>query len=463
MHIWLGVCCMKKEVNMLSGSITKGLLVIGIPVMIMNVVQALFNIIDMTALKTFDTGDGMAVGAVGVCSMLISAITGLVIGVATGANVIVARNIGKRDPAGIDRAIGAAMALALVLSGALVVIGVGGAELFLRLANCPDKLLEQATLYFRMYFAGTPLLMLYNFCAAIMRANGDSRRPMLYLSIGGAVKVSLSFLFVGYFHMGVMGVALSTIVSWSVSLVLALLTLLRSQTAVKLRIRKVHFYKQESLQILKVGIPAGVQQVLYSIANVVISATVNSFGPEATTGISIANNYDNLIYQIVTATSYAVLPYVSQNVGAGNIKRAVQSVGKGILLTCCMGAPIGGLFSFFAPQLASIMSNDPVVIEYACQKIVLVSATYFVCGIQHIFGDALRGMGKPSAATVVTLLYSCVLRFGWVAWIFPLCPNLTFLYLVWPVGWVLSIINLGVILIPTVKKLKQKHNTPVES
>jgi O-antigen/teichoic acid export membrane protein len=216
----------------------------------------------------------------------------------------------------------------LTLSAALVVIGVGGAEFFLRLTNCPEELLGQATLYFRMYFAGTPLLMLYNFCAAIMRANGDSRRPMIYLTTGGAIKVALCFLFVGYFRMGVMGVALSTIISWSTSLILALWTLLHSKSAVKICIKNIGFYKEETKQILQVGIPAGLQQVLYSIANVVISATVNSFGPAATTGMSIANNYDGLTYLFCTAASYAVMPYVSQNVGAGNIKRAVSSVGK---------------------------------------------------------------------------------------------------------------------------------------
>ena len=205
------------------------------------------------------------------------------------------------------------------------------------------------------------------------------------------------------------------------------------------------------------GIPAGLQQVLYSVANVVISATVNSFGPAATTGMSIANNYDGLTYQFCTAASYAVMPYVSQNVGAGNIKRAVSSVGKGILITICFGLPIGGLFAIFSGPLASIMSNDPVAIGYAQEKMILVSSTYFVCGIYHIFGDALRGMGKPMAATITTLLFMCLLRFVWVAWIFPLCPNLIFLYLVWPVGWVLSIITLGTIMIFAVKKLKQKH------
>jgi Na+-driven multidrug efflux pump len=180
-------------------------------------------------------------------------------------------------------------------------------------------------------------------------------------------------------------------------------------------------------------------------------------GPAATTGMSIANNYDGITYQFCTATSYAVMPYVSQNVGAGNVKRAVQAVGKGILLTVLIGTPVGALFAIFSGPLSSIMSSDPAVIAYSQEKMILISSLYFICGIYSVLGDALRGLGRPTAATVSTLLFMCVLRFVWVYFIYPLCPSLTFLYLVWPVGWVLSIIFLLSIMIPTVKKLKAKH------
>ena len=200
--------------------------------------------------------------------------------------------------------------------------------------------------------------------------------------------------------------------------------------------------------------PAGLQSCLYSVANVIISATVNSFGPEATTGISIANNYDGILYQICHATSLAVMPYVSQNVGAGNVTRAISSVKKGILITVCLGATFGALSACFAVPLSSVMSSDPVVIAYSQQKMIIISSTYFICGINDIFGAALRGMGKPMVATVSTLVYMCLFRFVWVYLIFPLLPNLTFLYLVWPIGWVLSIITLLFVFVPTAKKLK---------
>lgn len=442
----------RKNVDMLSGSITKSLLAISIPVMVMNVVQSLFNIIDMTILKTYD-GNGMAVGAVGVCGSLISLITGLVIGISAGANVVVAKHIGRKDQNCIDRAVGTAMAFSVLAGVALAVIGISCAELFLGWMNCPDRLIDQAALYFRLYFAGVPILMVYNFCASILRASGDTRRPMFFLTLGGVIKVVCTYWFVSQYQMGVEGVAFATILSWSMSAFLGLHALTRNTDRVRIRIRNIRFYWSELSPILRIGVPAGLQQALYSIANVIIVATVNSFGPEATTGISIANNYDGILYQLCHATSLAVMPYVSQNIGAGNVKRAMQSVWKGILITVCLGVSFGALSAVFSAQLSSIMSSDPVVINYSCQKMVIISSTYFICGINDVFGAALRGMGKPIIPTVATMLFLCALRFVWVYWIFPLVPNMTFLYLVWPVGWTLSIIMLLFVFFPTARKL----------
>lgn len=448
-----------KDVNMLSGSIAKGLLTISLPVMVMNVLQSLFNVVDMTVLKTYDA-QGTAVGAVGVCGVLISLITGLVVGIASGSNVAIARRIGMNDREGVDRAIHSSIAFSIVAGLALSIIGISLAEVFLSWTNCPEELLSEAAKYFRLYFAGVPILMVYNFCAAIMRSSGNSKGPMIYLSVGGAVKVVFSVLFIAVFDMGVEGVAYATILSWTTSAVMGLYSLTHSNSTVKLSLRKIHFYKRELGDILRTGVPAGLQQSLYSIANVLISATVNSYGPAATTGISIANIYDGILYQISVATALAVMPYVSQNVGCGNIKRATQSVWEGILITVALGASFGALSAIFAVPLSSIMTNDPLAIVYSQQKMVLVSSTYFICGINEIFGAALRGMGKPLMPTVSTLLFMCALRFLWVWFVFPLVPNnLTFLYLVWPIGWTLSIVLLLFVYVPTVKKLHRSSHS----
>ena len=450
----------RKDVNMLEGSIIKGILTIAIPVMVMNVATSLFNIIDMTVLKTF----GGAVGAVGVCGTLISLITGLVIGVSSGSNVIIARYIGRKDPASVDRAINTAMAFSIAAGIALAIIGVVGAPLFLTWNNCPDALLQDATLYFRLYFAGVPILMVYNFCAAILRSSGDSKRPMIFLIIGGIVKVLSNLVFAGVFHLGVKGVAFATILSWCVFTTLGLTALTHNQGAVKLRLKDIHFYKKEMNEILHIGIPAGMQQALYSIANVIITAEVNKLGPAATTGMSIANNFDGILYQISVATSLAIMPYVSQNIGAGNLKRAVRSVWEGIWVTVALGGFFGALSAIFSRQLSGIMSADPEAIKYSMQKMVLISSTYFICGINEILGAALRSMGKPLASTISVMVWMCGFRFVWVYLIYPLFPaSLTYLYLVWPIGWVMSSLSLLCVLIPTVKKMKAKKSAQLLS
>ncbi|MBQ3133594.1 MAG: MATE family efflux transporter [Clostridia bacterium] len=448
---------MKKEVNMLSGPIMKGLLTISLPVMVMNVVQSLFNIVDMTVLKTFDSSGGMAVGAVGTCSTLISLITGLLIGTAAGANVVIAKHIGAGDKDGVERAVGTSVVFSVLGGAALAIIGVIFGKTFLTWTNCPESLLEQATLYFRLYFAGSPLLMLYNFCAAILRSTGDSKRPMIFLLSGGVVKIACNLLFVAVCKWEVLGVALATILSWSFSAALAMIALLKTDSIIRIKRRHLRLYKAELKEILSIGLPAGLQQSMYAIANVIISATVNTFGAAATTGISIANTFDNIIYQIAHAPSLAVMPYVSQNIGNHNVPRAKKAVFDGVMLSLILSGSIGALSAIFSGPLSSIMSSNPEVIAYSQQKMLIISSTYFICGINNTLDAALRGMGKPMVPTVLALIYLCALRFIWVYFIFPLYPTLTFLYLVWPIGWTLQLVTLLIFYFPTVKWQTLKH------
>ncbi len=452
----------KKEVNMLSGSIMKGLMTIAIPIIIMNVLQSLFNIIDMTILKMYDTDGGYSVGAVGASGTLFSFITGLVVGVAAGANVVIARYIGKGDKDGIEKTVSTAIIFSVMSGLTLLVIGVVFAEFFLSLVNCPTKFFDKAVLYFRMYFLGVPILMLYNFCAAILRSSGDSRRPMVYLTIGGIIKVVLTFLFVAVFKMEVVGVALATIISWIVIATLCVVVLIRDGGVLKINFKKFRIYGEQLKEMLRIGIPTGLQQALYSVANLVIAGAVNTYGADeitranASTGVSIANQFDGILYQIAVGPSLAVMPYVSQNVGAKNMKRAKEAICKGMFITIIFGGGLGALSAIFSAQLSSIMSSNPEVIRFSQQKMMLVSSTYFICGINEILGAALKGMGKPMIPMIATMIFMCGIRFPWVWFVYPLFKNLTFLYTVWPIGWVLSIIMVLSFLIPTAKKLQRK-------
>ncbi len=442
----------KHEVDMLKGPIFKGLLTIALPVMLMNVLQSLFTIIDMTLLRILVNDS--AVGAVGVCSTLITAITGLMIGISVGANVVVSRHVAKNDQEGVERAVGSSILFAIVGGLVLTVISLIFAETFLKWMNCPDSLLKMATAYFRIYFLGAPFVMLYNFSASILRSMGDSRRAMYFLSIGGICKIGISVLITTTLHTTVEGVAIGTVFSFVIAGGLCFFVLCKSKSVVKFKFSRLKFYGKELKETLFIGIPTGIQNALYAFANVVISATVNTFGDHAATGISIANNFDGILYQVSIATSFAVLPFISQNVSVGNIKRANEVIKKGTILTIIFGATLGALSAIFSAQLSSIMSETPEVIAYSQQKMIIISSTYFICGIQDVMSASMRGVKRPIVPTISSFFFLFALRFLWVYAFFPLCPTLTFLYLVWPVGWILSTITQLCFYIPTQRKLK---------
>lgn len=439
------------KINMISGSITKGLLSMTMPIMVMNVMQCLFNIIDMTVLKNFSYE--RAVGAVGACGTLISLCTSLLIGISAGANVVVAKRVGSGNKARADRAVMTALLTSIIGGIILLIIGVTFSKTFLKMTNCHESLIEEAVIYFKIYFYGVPISMFYNFCASILRAIGDTKRPMYFLILGGIIKVVFNLVFVTVFDLGVEGVAFATIISNIVASVLAFSALLKCKDVIKINFTKIRLDFTELKEILFIGVPAGLQSALYSLANVVITATVNSFGADATTGIAIANQFDGILYQICYAPSLATIPFVAQNIGAGNIKRVKKTVIRAILITVAFGASFGSISAIFSKQLSSIMSSVPEVIKFSQQKMIIISSTYFICGINEVMGGVLKGLGKPILPAVSTLVYMCLFRFVWVYKIFPLCPNLTFLYLVWPIGWILSIITLTISYFIKISKL----------
>lgn len=443
----------KNSINMLSGSVMRGLLSLTVPIMIMNVAQSLFNLIDMAILRVF--GYESATGAVGACGMLITLSTSLVIGVSAGANVVIARHVGANRKQRAESAIITALMFSVVAGMFLLILGAVFAKDFLIMTNCDDSLLGDASKYFRIYFYGLPIQLLYNFCASILRALGDTKRPMYFLFIGGVCKIGFTALFLAIFKRGVESVAVATLIANLVSCVLSLITLLKNKDVVCLSWRKMRFELSELKAILYNGIPAGIQSALYSFANVIITSTVNTFGPAATTGIAIANQYDGILYQISYAPSLAAIPYIAQNVGAGNLKRVKSVMMCAIFITVAFGASLGSLSAIFSDKLSYLLSSSAEVVAYSRQKMILVSSTYFICGINEVIGGVLKGMGKPIAPALTSLVFMCALRFLWVYCIFPIMPNLTFLYTVWPVGWVLSILSLSIVLLFTFSKYRK--------
>lgn len=429
----------KSNVDMLSGPITKGLLALAIPIMIMNVMQVIFNAVDLAALR-FLSNDNYSVGAVGAGGSLTGITINFLVGISTGANIVIARLIGSKEKEEASKATMTAILLAVFGGVLLMLIGITFAEPLLKMINCPDALLPKAVIYFKLYCASIPMTMLYNFSASVLRAIGNTKKPMYFLISGAIIKLVFTVLLILLFGWTVEGVGIATIIANSTIAFLAFRTLLKSKEYITVDFKNIRFDAKELKEILHVGIPAGLQSSMYAFANVVIVSAVNSFGADAATGVSIANQYDGIIYQIALAPSYAIAPYVAQNVGAKNFKRVKNSIMKAIYITIAFCATFGFLSAFFSRQLSSLMTTSPSIIEFARQKMIIVSSTYFICGINDVMSGVLRGIGKPVLPTIYAFLFFFVLRIVWVYAIFPFCPTLTFLYTVWPVGWSLMIV-----------------------
>ena len=447
----------RKHVDMLSGNIIRGLIALSIPVMVMNVSQTLFNVIDMAVLGNLVSDN--AVGAVGTCGTLITLTTCLLTGLSSGANVVIARNIGKDDIEAGEKALGTSLFTAVLSGVFLMIIGIVLAKPLLLIAKCPEALLGDAIKYFRLYFLSAPFFMIYSSSAAILRSIGETRRPMYFLLIAGVVKVILNFAITMLFDTTVEGVGIATIAANMVSGGLTLWAVLRNNKFVKFKIAHFKIYFKQFKQILFIGIPTGVQTALYSLANLIIMTVVNSSGPDAATGISIANQFDGILYNISCAVPVAAMPFIAQNVGAKNLKRVKRIIMDAILLTSVVGGGLGMLSAIFSYQLASLMTHSETIIAYAQEKMMLISSTYFICGINEIMNATMRGLNRPIVPTVSTMCFMCLIRFFWVYLIYPLCPNFTFLYLIWPIGWILCITTNLSFIIPTMKKLKKKFSS----
>jgi putative MATE family efflux protein len=397
-----------------------------------------------------------ALAAVGTSGPLINMLVGFFIGLGSGATVLIARYFGAQNHQKLHDAIHTFACFTLIIGIFVTAIGVLLSPLILSWMKTPADVFDGATTYLRIYFLGTLAMLIYNSGSAILRALGNSKMPLYFLMVSSVVNIILDYVFVAVFHWDVAGVAWATLIANVVSSILVIYVLLYKTNACPLELKKIRIDGTILADMMKIGVPAGLQQALYAIANVMITATVNSFGPAATTGISIANNFDGLLYQVSIAPSLAVMPYVSQNIGNRNVKRASRAVREGILITIALGATFGALSAIFSTELSSIMSDNPAVIAYSKQRMIIISSTYFICGINEVFCAALRGMDRPLIPTCATLIYMFVFRFIWVYQIFPLFgePNLTLLYLVWPVSWVLSIATLLCFYIPRLKKLK---------
>ena len=425
------------EIDMLNGPVMPRLLSFALPLMLSSILQLTFNAADVIVVGRFE-GDA-ALAAVGAPGPLINLLINLFMGLSVGANVVVAQCFGAGNYKDTRDAVHTAVTMSLI-SGVLVgLVGFFFSGRLLGMMNTPDEVLPLATAYMRIYFLGMPANMLYNFGAAILRAVGDTRRPLTYLTIAGVVNVALNLVFVIALHMGVSGVALATIISQVISAVLVLLCLMRSDGAIKVELKKLRLDMNKVGRITRVGLPAGLQGMVFSISNVLIQSTVNSFGKIVVAGNTTASNLEGYVYVAMNSIYQAAITFTGQNVGAGKYDRISKVARASMLAVFGIGAGLGGLLMLCKTPLYSIYTNDAAVMAAAAMRTAVIAPTYFLCGMQEVMVGMLRGMGSSVTPMVVSVVGICVLRVLWIMFIFPLAPTTTTLYISYPVSWIVTL------------------------
>ena len=428
------------KIDMCSGSLAGKLLLFALPLMASSLLQLLFNAADVVVVGRFAGKEALA--AVGSTTSLINLLVNMFVGLSVGSNVTVARDLGAGREEEVRRSVHTSITLAL-LSG-LVLTGIGTllVRRLLEWMSSPADVIGLATVYLRIYFLGMPFNMLYNFGAAILRAQGDTRRPLYFLAVAGVVNVALNLFFVIVFHMSVAGVALATIISQAISAVLVLLCLMRDSGPLRVDLKRLCLDGRVVRRILQVGFPAGFQGMLFSISNVVIQSAINAFNSTAiVAGSSAAANIEGFVYAGMNAFYQTALTFTSQNYGACQCRRVDRIMELCLAYTVAIGAALGGAAVLFGQQLAAIYApGEPEVIAQTLLRMRITCTTYFLCGLMDTQVGVLRGLGYSMVPMIVSLVGACGLRLIWVAFVFPLVGTPAALYVSYPVSWLVTAI-----------------------
>lgn len=421
--------------KMLQGPLLRNIVTYTIPVILTGVLQLLFNAADLMVVGRYC--GSISVAAVGATTSLTNLIVNLFIGLSVGAGVTVAHALGAKNGDMVHRTVHTAIPAALVSGVVLTLVGVLFSESFLTLMGTPENVLPLSAVYMRIYFGGITFTLLYNFCASILRAAGDTRSPLIYLSISGVINVLLNLVFVMQLDMNVAGVALATVISQAISA----LALMRRTDACRLQLAQMRFHRPQLMKIIRIGLPAGIQSSLFGISNVLIQSSINSFGDILVSGNSAAQSIDGFLYVMMNAFHQTAVNFIGQNMGAGQQKRALKT------LWICLGCTVvcgiaGGLFVYcFGEMLLSIYITDSAeAIACGMIRLTFVGLPYFVCGLMDVSTGALRGMGASVAPMIISVLGVCGLRIAWIATVFQIPQYHTpqSLYFSYPVSWVVT-------------------------
>ncbi len=428
----------KYEIDMCNGSILDKLVSFSIPLMLSGILQLLFNAVDIIVVGQLTGNEALA--AVGSTTALINVFVNLFIGISLGASVLAARFYATGQEKEMTETVHTSITLALISGIAMGIIGVIAAKGALELMDTPDNVLNLSTLYMRIYFMGMPFFMLYNYGAAILRAVGDTKRPLLFLIISGATNVVLNLLLVIQFHLGVAGVAIATVISQCISCILVLRCLYLSDGSYQLRFNKLGMKTRYVKQIFQIGIPAGIQSTIINFSNVLLQSSVNSFGSVAMAGYTAANNILGFLYVSVNSITQACMSFTSQNYGVRKFKRMDKVLLECLGLTVIVALVLGGGSYLFGAELMHIYTKSTKVIECGVDIMLYTTVTYFLCGIMDLLPGALRGMGHSTVPMILSVIGTVGTRIVWIYVIFPCHRSLDFLFISYPVSWLLTIV-----------------------
>ena len=426
----------KYTMDMCNGPLLKKIILFAIPLMLSGVLQLLFNAADVIVVGRFTGNEALA--AVGSTSSLINLLINLFVGVSVGANVLLGKHIGARDEENASKTVHTAVTFALVVGIAMIFVGFFLSRPLLELMGTPEDVINLSVLYMRIYFVGMPAFMFYNFGAALLRAVGDTKRPLYFLTLAGIINVIFNLIFVIVFHMGVAGVALATIISEGISAFLVFLCLKGADGVLHLDHRSLSFHKDVAIQVMKIGLPAGLQGCIFSVSNVLIQSSVNSFGSIAMAGNTASANLEGFVYNAMNSLYQTSLSFTSQNIGAKKYKRVDKILIECLVIVMIVGIVMGGGAYLIGTSLLSIYSSDPQVISYGLLRMSLICVPYFLCGMMDVFVGSLRGMGYSVMPMLVSLTGACLFRIVWIFTIFATNRSLFVLYFSYPVSWALT-------------------------
>ena len=443
-----------RSADLTSGPMLQKIILFSIPLAASSILQLLFNAADVVVVGRF--AGSTALAAVGSNGSLINLLVNLFVGLSLGANVVAARCFGAKDDRGVQDTVQTSVTLGLVSGVLLAVVGFFAARGLLELMSCPEDVIDLSALYLKIYFIGMPMTMLYNFSSALLRAVGDTKRPLYCLAAAGLINVVLNLVFVIGFSMSVAGVALATIISQTVSACMVTRMLMKEEGALHLDLHHLGFHMGALKQILLIGLPAGLQSTVFSLSNVVIQSAINSFGSTVVAGNSAASNLEGFIYTGMNAFAQAAVTFTSQNVGA----RRYDNLDR-VMRNCLLCVTVAGLFlgcgAYFGGEvLLHFYSTDEAVVAAGLSRMQIICTAYFLCGIMDTLASCLRGRGYSVIPMIVSLVGSCLLRLVWIATIFQLFRSTTTLYLSYPISWILTaLVHLGCLLVVR-HKMKQE-------